>query len=30
MVNAPVPTRVDAAVKDTLLGLVDHALEAGW
>lgn len=30
MVNAPVPARVDEAVKDTLLGLIDHALEAGW
>ncbi len=30
MVNAPVPTRVDTTVKDTLLGLVDHALQAGW
>lgn len=30
MVNAPVPARVEAGVKDTLLGLIDHALEAGW
>ena len=30
MVNAPVPARVDADVKDVLLGLVDHAIEAGW
>lgn len=30
MVNAPVPARVEESVKDTLLGLVDHALEAGW
>lgn len=30
MVNDPVPSRVDTAVKDTLLGLVDHALEADW
>ncbi len=30
MVNAPVPARVDADVKDVLLGLLDHAIEAGW
>ncbi len=30
MVNDPVPARVHAAVKHTLLGLIDHALEAGW
>jgi len=30
VVNEPVPARVDTAVKDTLLGLVDHAIEAGW
>ncbi len=30
MVNAPVPARVDANVKDVLLGLVDHATDAGW
>ncbi|MBA2696031.1 MAG: hypothetical protein H0U62_09400 [Actinobacteria bacterium] len=28
--NAPVPARVEATVKDVLLGLVDHAIEAGW
>ena len=28
--NGPIPARVDAGVKDALLGLVDHALDAGW
>ena len=30
MVNAPVPARIDAPTKATLLGLIDHAMEAGW
>ncbi len=30
MVNEPVPARIDTATKHTLLGLVDHALDAGW
>ena len=30
MVSAPIPARVDASVKDVLLGLVDHATQAGW
>lgn len=29
-VTGPVPARVDAQVKDVLLGLVDHAVGAGW
>ena len=28
--TAPIPARVDASIKDVLLGLVDHATEAGW
>ncbi len=28
--TGPVPARVDLAVKDTLLGLVDHAVGEGW
>lgn len=28
--NDPVPARIDAPIKDILLGLVDHAVEAGW
>lgn len=30
MVTAPIPARVDASIKDVLLGLVDHATHAGW
>ncbi len=30
MVSDPVPARIDAPTKDILLGLVDHAVEAGW
>jgi len=29
-VTGPVPARVDAPVKDVLLGLVDHAVGQGW
>jgi len=29
-VTGPVPARVDAHVKDVLLGLVDHAIGQGW
>lgn len=28
--NGPIPTRVERAVKERLLGLVDDALDAGW
>lgn len=28
--TGPVPARVDAPVKDVLLGLVDHAVGQGW
>lgn len=28
--TGPVPARVDAAVKDVLLGLIDHAVGEGW
>ncbi|MDQ3434594.1 MAG: hypothetical protein M3481_07950 [Actinomycetota bacterium] len=28
--NGPVPARVDTSVKDVLLGLIDHAVAAGW
>ena len=28
--NGPVPARVDTHVKDVLLGLIDHAVAAGW
>lgn len=28
--TAPVPTRVDAATKQALLGLIGHAVEQGW
>jgi hypothetical protein len=30
MVSAPVPARIEAPVKEVLLGLVDHAVDAGW
>lgn len=30
MVNAAVPARVDAEVKDVLLALIDHAVGSGW
>ena len=30
MVTGPIPARVNANVKDVLLGLVDHATQAGW
>ena len=28
--NGPIPTRVDAAVKEAVLGLVEDAVDAGW
>ncbi len=28
--NGPVPARVEGSVKDVLLGLIDHAVAAGW
>ncbi len=28
--NGPIPARVDTHVKDVLLGLIDHAVAAGW
>ena len=28
--NGPIPTRVERAVKERLLGLVDDAIDAGW